>query len=80
MKKEFSKKVDLYKESIGWWRDQSMQLAFEAEELDYMYEMGMLSEEEVLVQTQQINEKMNYLMKKGIFEHENLFREFTCEK
>lgn len=79
MKKEFSNKIDLYKKSIAWWRDQSMQLAFEAEELDFMYETGMISEEEVVEKTQEINHKMNYLMKKGMFEHENLFREFTYE-
>ena len=69
--------MDLYKKSIEWWRDQSMQIAFEAEEIDFMYESGMMTEEEVVEKTQEINQKMNYLMQKGMFEHENLFREFT---
>ena len=47
MKRNFSNKINLYKKSIEWWRDQSVQIAFEAEELDFEYEMGMLSDKEL---------------------------------
>ena len=76
MKRSFTNKIILYKKSIEWWRDQSVQLSYEAEELDWMYEMGMLTDEEVVIKTKELNEKMSYLMKKGLFEHENLFKEF----
>ena len=80
MKRSFSNKIDLYKKSIEWWRDQSMQLSFEAEELDWMYEMEMLTDEEVIEKTKELNQKMNYLINKGMFEHENLFKEFTINE
>ena len=80
MKRSFANKIVLYKKSIEWWRDQSVQLSYEAEELDWMYEMGMLTDEEVVIKTKELNEKMSYLMKKGLFEHENLFKEFTINE
>jgi hypothetical protein len=80
MKRNFSNKINLYKKSIEWWRDQSVQIAFEAEELDFEYEMGMLSDKELVERTKELNDKMNYLMKKGVFEHENLFKEFTINE
>tara|TARA_R100000458_G_C8277395_1_gene252899 strand:+ start:2787 stop:3029 length:243 start_codon:yes stop_codon:yes gene_type:complete len=80
MKRSFTNKIILYKKSIEWWRDQSVQLSYEAEELDWMYEMGMLTDEEVVIKTKELNEKMSYLMKKGLFEHENLFKEFTINE
>tara|TARA_B100000287_G_scaffold432044_1_gene490521 strand:+ start:6242 stop:6484 length:243 start_codon:yes stop_codon:yes gene_type:complete len=80
MKRSFTNKINLYKKSIEWWRDQSVQLSYEAEELDWMYEMGMLTDEEVVIKTKELNEKMSYLMKKGLFEHENLFKEFTINE
>ena len=42
--------------------------------------MGMLSDKELVERTKELNDKMNYLMKKGVFEHENLFKEFTINE
>lgn len=77
MNKEFSKKINLIKDSIDWWREESVFTAFEAEELCYRYEIGELTEEELLRKTKELDNRILYLMAKGNFEHKNLFETFA---
>jgi hypothetical protein len=79
MNEDFLNKVKLSKESIDWWMDESVQTAFEAEEIWFLYEMGELTEEELLVKTKALDDRILYLMAKGGFENKNLFEIFTKE-
>jgi len=79
MDKNFSKKLEMYKKSIDWWQEESLKIIFEAEEAEWLYEVGELTEEEVVEKTTEIRQKMKYLMVKGMFEQSNLFQEFTNE-
>ena len=80
MNKEFLNKVKLSKESIDWWMDQSVQTAFEAEEIWWLYESGGITEEELLVKTRELDNRILYLMAKGSFENRNLFETFATYK
>ena len=79
MNKEFLNKVKLSKESIDWWMDESVQTAFEAEEIWFLYEVGEITEEELLVKTKRLDNRILYLMAKGGFENRNLFEIFAKE-
>jgi hypothetical protein len=79
MNEDFLNKVKLSKESIDWWMDESVQTAFEAEEIWWLYDMGELTEEELLVKTKELDDRILYLMAKGGFENRNLFETFTKE-
>ena len=54
MNKNFSKKLEMYKKSIDWWQEESLKIVFESEELEWLYEMGELTEEEVVKKTTEI--------------------------
>ena len=77
MDKDFLKKVETSKESIDWWRDESVQTAYEVEEINYRWEIGELTDEELLEKTKELDNKILYLMSKGEFEHRSLFETFT---
>ena len=79
MNEDFLNKVRLSKESIDWWMDESVQTAFEAEEIWFLYEMGEITEEELLVKTKLLDNRILYLMAKGGFENRNLFETFAKE-
>jgi len=80
MNKEFSKKVESIKKSIDWWREESVNCAFAAEEINWQYEMGMLTEEEVFEKTKELDNRILYLMAKGGFENRQLFETFAGYK
>lgn len=77
MNEDFLNKVELSKISIDWWREESIKTAFAAEELGWLYEMGELTEEELLIETKELDNRILYLMAKGGFEHRNLFETFA---
>jgi len=77
MNEDFLNKVRLSKESIDWWMDQSVQTAFDAEEIWWLYDRGEITEEELLVKTRELDNRILYLMAKGAFENKNLFETFT---
>jgi len=77
MNEDFLNKVRLSKESIDWWMDQSVQTAFDAEEIWYLYDIGEITEEELLEKTRELDNRILYLMAKGSFENRNLFETFT---
>ncbi len=77
MNKDFLNKIGMIKKSLDWWREQGTQAAFEAEELHWRYEMGELTEEELLKKTRELDDRIGYLMAKGNFEHKNLFETFA---
>tara|TARA_B100000029_G_scaffold203361_1_gene201532 strand:- start:33 stop:275 length:243 start_codon:yes stop_codon:yes gene_type:complete len=74
---EFSKQANMCKKSIDWWREESIKTAFEAEELNFRYEIGELTEEELLAKTKELDNKILYLMSKGGFENRQLFETFA---
>ena len=80
MNKEFVEKIKMAKSSIDWWREESVKTAFEAEELGWRYEVGELTEEELLIKTEELDNKILYLMGKASFEHKNLFETFAMPK
>ncbi len=77
MDEDFLKRVETSKESIDWWREQSIQTAYEAEEVNYRWEIGELTDEELLEKTKELDNKILYLMAKGGFENRNLFETFA---
>ena len=77
MNKEFSNKIKLMKKSIDWWREESIKTAFAAEELGFRYEIGELTEEELLKETKKLDNRVLYLMGKGGFENKILFETFA---
>ena len=77
MNEDFLNKVKLSKESIDWWMDESVQTAFEAEEIWFLYDTEQITEEELLVKTKELDNRILYLMAKGAFENKNLFETFT---
>jgi len=77
MNKDFLKKIESSKHSIDWWREQAAQTAYEAEELNFRYEIGELTEEELLIETKKLDGKIGYLMAKGNFENRVLFETFA---
>ena len=80
MNKEISKKVESIKKTIDWWREESVNCAFAAEEINWQYEMGMLTEEEVFEKTKELDNRILYLMAKGGFENRQLFETFAGYK
>jgi hypothetical protein len=77
MNKKFLNRVKINKESIDWWREESMRCAFMAEELNFRYDIGELTEEELLKKTKELDNRILYLMAKGGFENRNLFETFA---
>ncbi|MAF43669.1 MAG: hypothetical protein CMI54_05815 [Parcubacteria group bacterium] len=77
MNKKFAKKLDTIKESIDWWKEESVAVSFAAEELDYRYEIGELTESELLKKTRELDNRILYLMAKGRFENRALFEAFA---
>ena len=77
MDEDFLKRVETSKQSIDWWREQGIQAAFEAEEINYRWEIGELTDDELLEKTKDLDNKILYLMAKGGFENRNLFETFA---
>lgn len=79
MNEKFLQQVKMSKESIDWWRDQAIETTFIAEELNFLYEIGELTEEELISETKKLDGKIGYLMAKGDLEHQILFETFSKE-
>ena len=76
---KFSDKINSIKESIDWRREESVKTAYEAEELWFRYERGEFTEEELLIKTKELDNRILYLMAKGGFENRNLSETFAKE-
>tara|TARA_Y100001963_G_scaffold32654_1_gene45303 strand:+ start:21226 stop:21474 length:249 start_codon:yes stop_codon:yes gene_type:complete len=72
-----NKKLKFFKESIDWWREETMKTSEEVEEIQVLFEAGAISEEEVIDQVRELNDRMDYLFRKGQFEQRNLFEIFV---
>ncbi len=77
MKTKIDNQIKLFKKSIDWWRDESMKTSFEVEELQALFESGAITEEDVIEQVRELNNRMDYLHRKGHFEQRNLFDSFV---
>jgi coenzyme F420-reducing hydrogenase gamma subunit len=77
MKLKINNQIKLFKESIDWWREESLKTSLEVEELQILFESGAITEEEVVEQVRDLNNKMDYLHRKGHFEQRNLFDSFV---
>ena len=72
-----NQKLKFFKESIDWWREETMKTSQEVEEIQVLFEAGAISEEEVIDQVRDLNDRMDYLFRKGQFEQRNLFEIFV---
>ena len=79
MKLKINNQIKLFKESIDWWREESLKTSLEVEELQVLFESGAITEEEVVEQVRDLNNKMDYLHRKGQFEQRNLFDSFVWQ-
>ena len=77
MKTKINNQIKLFKESIDWWKEESLKTSLEVEELQVLFESGAITEEEVIGQVRELNNKMDYLHRKGQFEQRNLFESFV---
>ena len=77
MKPKINSQIKLFNQSIDWWREESLKTSLEVEELQVLFESGAISEEEVIEQVRDLNNKMDYLHRKGQFEQRNLFDSFV---
>ncbi len=77
MKTKINNQIKLFKESIDWWKEESLKTSLEVEELQVLFESGAITEEEVIDQVRELNNKMDYLHRKGQFEQRNLFESFV---
>ena len=77
MKPKINSQIKLFKQSIDWWREESLKTSLEVEELQVLFESGAISEEEVIEQVRDLNNKMDYLHRKVQFEQRNLFDSFV---
>ena len=72
-----NKKLKFFKESIDWWREETMKTSEEVEEIQVLFEAGAISEEDVIDHVRELNDRMDYLFRKGQFEQRNLFEIFV---
>ena len=77
MKTKFNNQLKMLKKSIDWWKDESMKTSFEVEEIGLAFEQGLINEREVLDKLGELNNKMDYLYRKGLYEQKNLFDFFS---
>jgi hypothetical protein len=68
--------LKMFQASIDWWREESLKTSFEVEEINSEFEEGSISEEEVLDKLSELNNRMDYLYRKGFYEKRNLFEYF----
>ena len=77
MKREINNQLKMLKTSIDWWRNESIKTAFEVEEVNVEFEEGVMSEKEVISKLQELNNRIDYLHRKGLYEQKNLFEFFS---
>ena len=77
MKPKINSQIKLFKQSIDWWREESLKTSLEVEELQVLFESGAITEKQVIEQVKDLNNKMDYLHRKGQFEQRNLFDSFV---
>jgi len=80
MNEEFLNRIKSIKKSIDWWREESVKTAYEAEELGFRYDIGEINEEELLIKTKELDNRILYLMGKGDFEIRQLFETFAMKQ
>ena len=73
MKRELNNHLRLLKESIDWWKEESLKTEIEVEEINTELEKGLISETEVIDRLTEISNKIDYLYRKGEYEKRNLF-------
>ena len=73
MKRELNNHLRLLKESIDWWKEESLKTEIEVEEINTDLEKGLISETEVIDRLTEISNKIDYLYRKGEYEKRNLF-------
>jgi hypothetical protein len=77
MKRKFNNHLRMLKQSIDWWREESLKTSFEVEKINDKFEKGIISESEVLDELSELNDRMDYLYRKGFYEQKNLFEFFS---
>ena len=77
MKRKFNNHLKMLKESIDWWKEESLKTAIEVEEINIKFEKGINDESEVMDGLSDLNNRMDYLYRKGFYEQKNLFDFFS---
>ena len=67
MKPKINSQIKLFKQSIDWWREESLKTSLEVEELQVLFESGAISEEEVIEQEEELGSIKLKLMAKDLF-------------
>ena len=73
---KLNNQLKMLKASIDWWREESLKTSFEVEEINSEFEQGVIAEHEVLEKLRELNNRMDYLYRKGFYEQRNLFEYF----
>ena len=74
---KLNNQLKMLKASIDWWRDESLKTSFEVEEINSEFERGEITESEVISKLNELNNRMDYLHRKGFYEQRNLFDYFS---
>lgn len=80
MKRETKNYLNMLKKSIDWWKHESIRVSSEVEDAAHGFENGTLSEDEVISILGNLNDKISYLNKKGLYEQRSLFNFFLDER
>ena len=73
MKRELNNHLKLLKESIDWWKRESLKAEFEVEEINIEFEKGLITENQVIERLKEVSDRIDYLYRKGEYEKRNLF-------
>jgi len=77
MRTKFNNQLMMLKKSIDWWSEESMKTSLEVNKIGQDFEQGLIEEHEVLDKLTELNNKMDYLYRKGFYEQKNLFDFFS---
>lgn len=70
MNKKILEQIGLCQQSIDWWQEESRLLFKEARELETDHAFGAITDDEMFAKAKQLDQKIDYLEKKGAREQE----------
>ena len=70
MNKKILEQIGLCQHSIDWWQQESRLLFKEARELETDHAFGAITDNEMVAKAKRLNQKIDYLEKKGAREKE----------
>tara|TARA_B100001123_G_C14925843_1_gene873671 strand:+ start:405 stop:653 length:249 start_codon:yes stop_codon:yes gene_type:complete len=70
MNKKILEQIEMCQKSIDWWQEQSKLLIKEARKLENDHAFGAITDEEMFEKAQTLDQRLDYLEKKGAREQE----------